>query len=113
MKRAPYDLADHFPASTSPCSRCSNLLANGAPCVEDCQACQANANVAFHLWLERAEEERTKWLQLYKLWLAVLRVSRWIGEPDTTAIVQRIEAAADRPLHADDKDKTTDPVWGE
>lgn len=60
------------------CSMCRNRSANRETPVGNCPACQANARVAFHLWLEHAEEEQMKWLRLYQLQLALHRASRWI-----------------------------------
>ena len=103
MKRSvKFNPHEHFPV-IAPCSRCSGRLANGAPRDENCRACEANAKVAIHLWLERTKEEQAKWLGLYQFQLALYRVSRWIGEPDTTAINQMIDAAADRSLHTQEK----------
>jgi hypothetical protein len=100
-----YNPHEHFP-EIEPCSRCRSRLANGAPQIKNCRACEANAKVAIHLWLERTKEEQAKWLGLHQFQFALYRVSKWIGEPDTTAISQMIDAAADRPLHPHGKEKT-------
>lgn len=96
-----YNPLEHLPAY-SPCSRCSSRMSNNQSRIAGCRVCQANFAVAMYLWQERTEEQRKKHQQLHKLWWAVQHASRWIGEPDTTAILQMVEAAADRAPDTDE-----------